>query len=147
MKTNIYKTGENCSLVYAFMSAVTPAFKYIFVINRHSRSKLKITNTVASGCWIRNIYSWCCSFTAHSVKLYQCNSHRGGGTPDFKFRFKWWGLVVSDSFDYKRMRDKYNDPNNFNIKIESTNHSYYCYFFSANTGLWHRFAIRNWRLR
>ena len=39
------------------------------------------------------------------------------------------------------MRDKYNDPNNFNIKIESTNHCYYCYFFSANTGLWHRFAV------
>ena len=39
------------------------------------------------------------------------------------------------------MRDKYNDPNNFKIKIESTNHCYYCYFFSANTGLWHRFAV------
>ena len=70
-----------------------------------------------------------------------------GGTPDFKFQFKWWGLVVSDIFDYKRMRHKYNDPNNLNIKIESTNHCYYCYFFSANTGLKHRFAIRNSRLR
>ena len=49
--------------------------------------------------------------------------------------------AVSDIFYYKRMRDKYNDPNNFNIKIESTNHCYYCYFFSANTGLWHRFAV------
>ena len=49
--------------------------------------------------------------------------------------------AVSDIFDYKRMRDKYNDHNNFNINIESTNHCYYCYFFSANTGLWHRFAV------
>ena len=39
------------------------------------------------------IFVACCSFTAHSVKRHQCNSH--GGTPDFKFRFKWWGLVVS----------------------------------------------------
>ena len=30
---------------------------------------------------------------------------------------------------------------------EATNHCYYCYFFSASTGLWHRFAIRNSRLR